>query len=261
MKTLTWLALAPALVLTACSNSTTSGLSFSLTARKAGAPGPSAPFSAAAAVPSVTTTGDSTVIVLGNDSIIVRSAELVLKEVELKRSDVASCDAVPGNGDCEEFETGAALVSLPLGSSAIAQQVSVNAPPGTYDALEFKIHKPSSGDDAAFIAANPDFANISIRVTGTYSQAGTRSAFTFTSEVDQSEESSLVPPITVAEGQAANVTLRVDISGWFLNAGKTALVDPASANGGQPNQGVVANNIQASFKAFEDDNHDGQEDH
>ena len=190
----------------------------------------------------------------------MRSAELVLREVELKRADVASCDAVEGNGDCEEFETGATLVSLPLGSTAVAQQVSISAPPGSYDALEFKIHKPSGGEDAAFIAANPDFANISIRVMGTYSQAGTRSDFTFTSEIDQSEESSLVPPLSVAEGQSANVTLRVDISGWFLNVGGTALVDPASANGGQPNQGVVANNIQSSFKAFEDDDHDGLED-
>ena len=259
MKKWILVALAPALVLVACSNSTTGGLSFSLTARRAGAPLPAAAFSSAAAVPSVATAGDSTVIALGNDTIIVRSAELVLEQVELKRSDVASCDAVVGNGDCEEFETGATLVSLPLGSAAIAQQVSVNAPPGTYDALEFKIHKPSSGDDAAFIAANPDFANISIRVMGTYSQAGTRSDFTFTSEVDQGQESNLVPPITVAEGQSANVTLRVDISGWFLNDTKTALVDPASANGGQPNQGIVANNIQASFKAFEDDNRDGLE--
>src|SRR2546430_13625833 len=43
----------------------------------------------------------------------------------------ASCDAVVGNGDCEEFETGATLVTLPLGSAMIAQQVSVAAPAGT----------------------------------------------------------------------------------------------------------------------------------
>jgi hypothetical protein len=167
---------------------------------------------------------------------------------------------VAGNGDCEEFETGPALVSLPLGSTAIAQQVAVNAPAGTYDALEFEIHKPSSGEDAAFVAAHPDFANISIRVTGTYSQAGTRSDFVFTSDVDQSEEMNLVPPLVVQDGQAANVTLRVEIGSWFLDATKSALVDPASANPGQPNQSVVANNIQNSFKAFEDDNRDGLED-
>ncbi len=261
MKIVKLVALAPLFVLAACSDSNTGTVSFSLTSRRAAAPAAIPAFSSGVPAPSLTATGDSTVIVLGNDSVIVRSVELVLRKVELKRSDVASCDAIEGNGDCEEFETGATLVSLPLGAAAIAAQVTVNAPAGTYDGLEFEIHKPSSGDDATFIAAHPDFANISIRVTGTYSQAGTRSDFTFTSEVDQSEETSLVPPVTVQDGQSLNVTLRVDISGWFLNETKTALVDPATANNGQPNQSIVANNIQNSFEAFEDDNKDGLEDH
>src|SRR5438067_9643310 len=245
MKNVTLIALALSFALAACSDSNTGTVSFALTA----------------AAPGVTATGDSTLITLGNDSIVIRSAHVVLRKVELKRSDVASCDAVAGNDDCEEFETGATLVTLPLGSTTIAQQVSVAAPPGTFTALEFEIHKPSSSEDAAFIAANPDFATISIRVTGTFSQAGTRTDFAFTSDVDRSEEANLVPPVTATAGQTLNVTLRVDISGWFLNSGKTALVDPASANSGQPNQSVVANNIQASFQAFEDDNHDGQADH
>jgi hypothetical protein len=261
MKTVKLAALAPLFLLAACSDSTVGTLRFSLTSRQAAAPSPTAPFASSLPAPSVVATGDSTVIALGNDTVIVRTAELVLREVELKRADVAACDAVEGNDDCEEFETGATVVSLPLGATAIATEITVNAPPGMYDELEFKIHKPSSSDDAAFIAAHPDFANISIRVTGTYSQAGTRSDFTFTSAIDQSEEAGLVPPLTVSEGQTANVTLRVDIAGWFLNAGQTALVDPASANSGQPNESVVANNIQASFKAFDDDNHDGLEDH
>jgi len=259
MKLVKLLALATLFVLAACSDSNMGTVSFSLTARNAAAPAPSAGFASAAPAPSVTTAGDSTLIVLGNDSVIVRSAQLVLRKVELKRSDVASCDAIEGNGDCEEFETGATLVSLSLGSALIAQQVSVAVPPGTFSGLEFEIHKPSSSEDAAFIAANPDFATISIRVTGTYSQAGARSAFTFTSDVNQSQESALVPPVTVSEGQSLNVTLRADISGWFLNGAKTALVDPASANKGQPNETLVANNIQTSLKAFEDDNHDGRE--
>ena len=259
MKNVTLVALALSLALAACSDSNTGTVSFALTARQAAAPAASAAFSSAAAAPSVAAAGDSTVIMLGNDSIVIRSAQLVLRKVELKRSDVASCDAVAGNDDCEEFETGATLVTLPLGSTTIAQQVSVAAPPGTFTALEFEIHKPSSSEDAAFIAANPDFAAISIRVTGTYSQAGTRSSFTFTSDVDQSEEASLVPPVTVQNGQGLTVTLRADISGWYVNAVKTALVDPASANKGGANESVVANNIQNSFNAFEDDNHDGLE--
>jgi hypothetical protein len=250
MKNVKLVALALSLALAACSDSNTGTVSFALTARQAAAPAASAELSSA---------GDSTVVMLGNDSIIIRSAQLVLRKVELKHSDVASCDAVAGNGDCEEFETGATLVTLPLGSTNIAQQVAVAAPAGTFNALEFEIHKPSSSEDAAFIAANPDFAAISIRVTGTYSQAGTRSSFTFTSDVNQSQEAGLVPPVTVQNGQGLTVTLRADLSGWYLNAARTALVDPASANKGGANESLVANNIQNSFKAFEDDNHDGLE--
>jgi len=266
MKLVKLVALAPLFVLAACSNSTAGTVSFSLTARKATSAAPSPAFSSGAPAPTVMAAGDSTLIVLGNDSVIVRSAQLVLRKVELKRADVASCDAVVGNGDCDEFETGATLVTLPLGSAVIAQQVSVAVPAGTFSELEFEVHKPSSSEDAAFIAANPDFAAISIRVSGTFvhgtgAGAGTRSEFIFTSDVNQSQESSLVPPVTVSEGQTLNVTLRVDLSGWYLNDTKTALVDPASANKGGPNEGIVANNIQSSFKAFEDDNHDGLEDH
>src|SRR5437879_7469446 len=113
MKNVTLVALALSFALAACSDSNTGTVSFALTARQAAAPAGSAAFSSTAATPSVAAAGDSTVIMLGNDTIIVRSAQLVLRKVELKRSDVASCDAVAGNDDCEEFETGATLVTLP----------------------------------------------------------------------------------------------------------------------------------------------------
>jgi hypothetical protein len=258
MKLVKLFALAPLFVLAACSDSGTGTVSFSVTARRATSPAPSPAFSsgAPAPAPSVTAAGDSTLIVLGSDSIIVRSAQLVLRKVELKRADAVSCDA---SGACEDFETGSKLITLPLGSTFIMQDVSVTAPAATYNEVEFEVHKPNSTDDAAFIAANPDFAIISIRVTGTYSKAGVRSNFTFTSDVDQSQKASLVPPVTLHDGQILNVTLRVDIATWYLDATKTALVDPASANKGGANESVVANNIQNSFKAFEDDNHDGLE--
>jgi len=219
----------------------------------AGAPG-------AAGAPAVVTTGDSTVIILGNDTVIVRGAQLVLREIELKRVEAAACDNIEGNGDCEEFETGATLVTLPLGSTATETMISVNAPVGMYDKLEFEVHKPEAPADAVFIASNPSFDGVSIRVTGTFSQAGTRSDFTFTSDLNARQEVVLPNPLTVSEGQPANVTLRVDIAAWFLNAAATALVDPASANKGQPNENVVRDRIQASIEAFRDDNQDGHDD-
>ncbi len=249
-----------AVLFAACTDNTGGRLSLALSSVRPGAPVASAGVAAVTGAPAVITAGDSTVIALGNDTIILRSVGVVLREIELKRVEAAACDSVEGNGDCEEFEAGTTLVALPLGSTATETVVAVNAPAGMYDALEFKIHKPESSDDAAFIAANPNFDGVSIRVTGTYSQAGTRSDFTFTSDLDASQEVSLSPPLTVSDGQPANVTLRIDIANWFLNAGGTALIDPASANKGQPNEGVVKDRIEASIDAFRDDNHDGHDD-
>lgn len=204
--------------------------------------------------------GDSTVIALGADTIILRSVEIVLREIELKRVEAVACDTVVGNDDCEEFETGPVLVSLPLGATASQTEVTINAPAGMYDKLEFKIHKPSSSDDAAFIAANPAFAGVSIRVQGTYSKGGSRSDFVYTTDLDKEQERALVPPITASDGGSVNVTLRLDVSTWFLATGGTALVDPATANKGGQNEGVVKNNIEQSIEAFRDDNHDGHDD-
>jgi hypothetical protein len=243
----------------ACSNSGTSGrVSLSLSSRTAAGTTPVSASSGAVASPAVLTAGDSTVIATGNDTLIIRSMQVVLKKIELKRVEAASCDGVQGNGDCEEFEIGPALATFPLGSDNAATVAVVNAPAGQYDQLEFEIHKAdsTSSEDATFLQANPDFKGISIKLTGTFSQSGTRSDFVFTSDLDASQELALNPPFDPAGN--SNVTIRLDVSTWFVNGG--ALLDPASANQGGANEGVVKDNIKQSIEAFRDDNHDGRDD-
>jgi hypothetical protein len=236
----------------ACSESTTASVGLAFSTRQA----PGAP----AAL--VTTAGDSTMIALGNDTIIVRSVELVLREIELELlDDLAGC---PDSNDqsgldddaCEEFSTGIVLVTLPLGSQT-EQVISVNVPAGIYDEVEFEIHKPEQPQDAAFIAANPAFANVAIRVTGTFSQGGTRSDFVYTTDLNEEQEIDLNPPLDVTADGPVNLTIRLDVGTWFLNAGQTAFVDPASANNGGANEGLVENNIKQSIEGFHDDDSDG----
>jgi hypothetical protein len=133
--------------------------------------------------------------------------------------------------------------------------VTVAAPAGQYDKLEFEIHRTdtTSSQEAAFIAANPDFKNISIRVTGTFNHT----AFVYTSDLDASQEMVLPAPLDVTAGTSANPTIRMDVSTWFVSNG--VLVDPASAIKGAQNEGIVKENIKQSIEAFEDDNHDGLE--
>lgn len=248
---LTWLA--------ACSNGGggAATVSLSLSARSAPLPAAAAPAGSGPATV-VLAAGDSTVIALGSDTLILRSLAVVLRKIELKRLETSSCDSIATNGDCEEFESGPVLATFPLGSTNTTAAVTVIAPAGQYDKLEFEIHKTDSTGDAAFIAANPDFKNISIRVTGTFSKAGSRSDFTFTSDLDASEELGFNPPLAVVDGAPANLTIRLDVSTWFVNGG--GLIDPASAGVGGPNEGIVQNNIKNSVDAFEDDNHDGRDD-
>jgi hypothetical protein len=244
----------------ACSSGGSAGrVSLSLSSRTAAAPVAVAPASTGGTAPAVVLAGgDSTVIASGNDTLIIRSMQVVLKKIELKRVEAASCDSLPGNGDCEDFETGPVLATFPLGATNAASVAVVNAPAGQYDQLEFEIHKTdtTSSADAAFLQANPDFKGISIMVTGTYSQAGTRSDFVFTSDLDASQEVVLNPPFDPAGD--SNVTIRLDVSTWFVNGG--ALIDPASANVGGPNEGIVKDNIKNSIEAFRDDNRDGRDD-
>jgi hypothetical protein len=247
-----------AVVGAACTEGTTGRVTLALSSRSAGPVIAAPPTASPAAAPAVVAEGDSTVVVAGNDTLVIRSVELVLREVELERVETADCDTVMDNDDCEEFEVGPMLVSLPLGTTATVTEVGIDAPAGMFNELEFEIHKPDAEDDAAFIAAHPAFADASIRVTGTFSKAGTRTDFTYITKLNEKQEVDLDPPLTVVEGSTTNVTLRLDISRWFLNG--AALVDPASANEGGANENLVRDNIRASIDAFRDDDHDGHDD-
>lgn len=257
------LGMAAALGAAACSDSSGAGVGLAFSTR----PAPTSVMASYVGTgrgvqASVMQAGDSTVVALGNDTVFIRSVELVLREIELKRVDASvDCDSVAAGQDdaCEEFTVGVQIVTLPLGN-ATDKVIAIDAPAGVYDEVDFEIHKPESSNDAAFIAAHPDFDGVSIRVTGTYSQAGSRSDFVYTTDLDKEQEQALIPPLDVTAGGPVNVTLRVDVSSWFLTETGLSLVDPATANKGGPNEGVVKNNIEQSFAAFHDDDSDGLDD-
>jgi hypothetical protein len=190
----------------------------------------------------------------GVNTLVIESAEMVLKEIEFEHVSTSGCDSGVSDDDCEEFETGPYLVDLPLDGS-VTREIGATVPPGTFDEIEFEIHSPDDDtpEDLDFRSRNPAFAQISIRVTGTYNDA----AFEYTTEMDSEQEIDLASPLVVTpESGPVNVTLTVDISTWFVAPGGT-LVDPSTANKDQPNQELVENNIEASIEGFRDDDGDG----
>ncbi|MEO8295933.1 MAG: hypothetical protein ABI613_10505, partial [Gemmatimonadota bacterium] len=145
-------------------------------------------------------------IVVGSDVLVLTQVQLVLRDVEFRRQNHDACNSTGGDDDaCEEFQAGPVLVDLPLGAGAM-QKFIVTADSGTFNRVELKVHKPEDdGDDAdlAFIAQHPDFANLSIRVTGTFN--GT--PFTFTSDLNADQEFAINPPLVVTAQSEVSVTL------------------------------------------------------
>ena len=215
--------------------------------------------------PAASTTGGAAVTVSapetftdGINTLIVTRVQLVLREIELKRVEATnSCDGT-SDDRCERLEVGPVLLDLPLGTGGAARSFSVAIDTGTFNEVEFEIHKPSDDDasDASFLQAHPEFADASIRVTGSYNGV----AFEYTSDLNAEEEIELSPPLAVAASGAAELTLLVDLDRWFRDSAGV-LVDPVTANVSGTNEQLVEANIRSTLHAFEDEDHDGTDDH
>ena len=190
-------------------------------------------------------------IISGADTLILISAQVVLREVELRRVEVPNCD---DEDACEKFATGPVLISLPLDGS-VSTEFEIPIDTGSYTEVEFEIHKLSGDDpaDSAFIRVNPGFADISIRVEAVFNG----DTVVFESDLNFKQELALSPTVVV-DGTAAvvNVTILSAVDVWFRDA-TGAIIDPATANKGGENENLVKDNIRDSFEAFEDADQDG----
>ena len=187
----------------------------------------------------------------GGNTLVITKAQLVLRELELKLSASDTCSTGAAQDSCEEIQLGPMLIDLPV-DNVVLSPISTQVPAGTYHEIEFDIRRPGTDPaDVAFIAANPNFNNVSIRLEGTYN--GT--PFVFTSQLDQEVQIDFNPAVVITDGNN-NATIAVDIRSWFTNP-DGSLVSPATANPGQPNASAVTERIKASLRAFEDDDKSG----
>jgi len=196
-------------------------------------------------------------LTMGTDTIIFTEVSMVLRKIELKPVEVVSCDdsssSSSGGGECEEFEAGPVLVSLPLDGSVQAQ-FRLDVPAGSYREIEFEIHKVSKDDeaDAAFRAQHPDFIEVSIRARGTYNG----SSFVFETDLDVEQELGFSPALVIEENVPTNITILVGLDTWFVD-GSGGLYNPQTGNKGGQNESEIKENIKTSIEAFEDDDRDG----
>ena len=157
---------------------------------------------------------------------------------------------------CPPLSVGPVLIDLPLdGTTAVVLDAFV--PAGTYKRLQARLHAVKPGDEgvADFLAAHPEFEGISVKVVGVFTDAGGAAHdFTFTSDLNVVSAINFETPVTVDAG-TTNLTINVDVGSWFTS-GSGAVIDPTNAD----TQNAIEHNIRRSLRAFEDDDHDGDED-
>jgi hypothetical protein len=175
---------------------------------------------------------------------VARGIELSRARIAVRRLRVERRDA----GTEVEISRGPLLldVSGDALSGALLELVTGNVPAGTYDKLKIDIHRAESAPTAAFEDLVEKGA--SVLLEGTVDGQ----PFTFASGLEAELEHE--GPFELGTA-AANITLDIDASKWFVAADGSRL-DPRESSA----HDAIEANIRASFRAFEDDDEDGVED-
>ena len=180
-----------------------------------------------------------------------------------------------GNDDGEHHDEDEARVGPFLAdmtgadlASGVTEVFDTDVPAGTYEEVKLIIHSVSSSDAGTGTTIDPGIAAMNgqtVIVDGTVapcatsgaSDGGTPAATPFSFQTKLTAQQKQEGSITVAsDGSTKNITLHVDPTAWFGGACPARLDpnDPANAD-------AIRKNIKDSLRVFEDDDHDGQDDH
>lgn len=167
----------------------------------------------------------------------------------------SSDDKSSASGDDSEVElkAGPLLVDLTgaaLDGAQVVKFTELKVEPGFYDEIKFKVAKISSdevGGNAGLAEMQQSQASVIIdgKIDG--------QPFKFVSGLEVEQEREI--RFEVSES-SENVTLSLDPRGWFTGSSGTRL-DPRQSDA----RSTIESNIKRSIDAFDDEDHDGGEDH
>lgn len=177
-------------------------------------------------------------------SLTITSARIVIEKIEFKSTFEDSMD----------FELKNPFVQDLLGGSNLHEITTVDVPFGTYKEMEIKIDELDESQSSAY-AQYPELRNLSIRVEG-YWDNNVDSTFVFTSDLSEEQEQEFNPPLVLDEtSPATNLVLTLDLASWFVDRNGNSL-DPMLSE----NKSRIEENIKSSFKVFEDEDDNGEDD-
>ncbi len=187
----------------------------------------------------------------GDTTLTVTSVQMVLRELELRRSSATTpCTETPPGGTdsdpCDEILVGPALYALPLQTPGSSSRVALGfAKQETYSAFWFRLHRLSSSDstDAAIISQYPYLNGASLYIKGTFNGQ----PFQVGLALDQTEKLSFQSPPSLQDGSQLAIGVTVDVLAWFVDPDTHQLIDPSTLPTDSNAQAKVAANIAGSL--------------
>ncbi len=180
------------------------------------------------------------------------SSHLTITEAKLLVRNIEFESAL--DQDSLDFETGTIIMSLNLNGGITEVAVS-EIQPGIYNEIEFDIHKPEDSEvvpDSDFRIGDSGDERFSVVIRGNIDG----NVFLYRSNKNFEIELELANNIEILESDNnLDITLTVDISGWFLDEHGNPL-DPRNID----HESEIDESIKRSFEAFEDNDRDGDDD-
>jgi hypothetical protein len=184
-------------------------------------------------------------VTVGTHTLDLTQVSLTVDRAELKRAHTDACAGDDDNhpttsttaaaGSCAEVKIGPTTVDLPLSGSLVS--LPANAlPSGTFREFTLRVSQ--------------------VRLKGTYDTQ----AFDVTLTVNVRQEVEFATPLVVTDGSPTSITVSVPAGDWLKNPDGT-LIDPGKIASTPSLLSAVQARIAASFRAFEDRDHDGKDDH
>ena len=176
--------------------------------------------------------------------LVLDTVKILLKDIKLN---------VASTSDSTNFKTGPFVLNLNLNSPAVVNGIgSAHIPPGTYDKVQFEVHKLNSNETVPDPEFNDGSNTYSVIAKGSYN--GIRFVF----KSDKSAKQKLnFPNALVVTTTSTNITLRISPYIWFIDQNTSLYLDPNDPNNHNAIDDNIKDNIKANFKAFKDDDKNG----
>jgi hypothetical protein len=170
----------------------------------------------------------------GGHTLSLTTMELTIDDLRLQREGTESEDDHGGIGSGDiAFNAGSQTVALPV-NGGVVTLATKSLPAGTFTEVEAELR--------------------SLHLVGSYDGA----AFDVNVELSHDMKAELNPPLTTNGGTDQNLTVAIDFTACFANAGVP--VDPRTlADGGSAARAAFRDCVASHLRAFDDDNRDGHE--